>query len=167
MKKVFSILLLTSFVLAACTSGPISADEVAPREGAIAPPFSLQNIDGEVVNLADFAGQTVMLNFWATWCAPCRFEMPDIQDKFETTDLKVLAINFDESEDLIHPFVDELGLTFPILLDPGAEIQKLYQVRGYPTSVFINGDGIVQIMHIGFIDESQLDGYLQELGISN
>lgn len=108
-----------------------------------------------------------MLNFWATWCAPCRFEMPAIQDRFDNTDLQVLAINFDESEDLVQPFVQELELTFPILMDPGAEIQKLYQVRGYPTSVFIDEQGLVQVVHIGILDENQLDGYLQDLGLVN
>ena len=93
--------------------------------------------------------------------------MPAIQARFENTDLAVLAVNFDESPERVQAFVDELGLTFPTLLDPGGDIQLLYQVRGYPTTYLVDEEGTIQIVHIGFMNEDQLDGYLTELGLLN
>ncbi len=131
-----------------------------------APDFKLESLSGEDVQLADFRGQIVLLNFWATWCGPCRLEMPAFQERFEQYggDLQIVAVNFDEPRGKVGVFADELGLTFEILLDPGGEIQKLYQVRGYPTSYFVDADGVVRVMHIGLMTESQLDGYLAEMG---
>ena len=92
--------------------------------------------------------------------------MPAFQDRFKEYggDLQIVAVNFDEAQHEVQNFVDELGLTFEVLLDPGAEIQRLYQVRGYPTSYFVDAEGVVRVIHIGIMTESQLDGYLVELG---
>lgn len=130
--------------------------------------FELISLSGDRVQLDDYRGQVVLLNFWATWCGPCRLEMPAFQERSETfaDDLKVLAVNFDEPEADVQAFVDELGLTFEVLLDPRAEIQRLYQVRGYPTSYFIDAEGLVRVLHIGIMTEGQLDNYLADLGIS-
>lgn len=131
-----------------------------------APDFLLTSLTGEQLALEDFRGQVVLLNFWATWCGPCRLEMPAFQDRFKEYggDLQIVAVNFDEAQHVVQNFVDELGLTFEILLDPGGEIQRLYQVRGYPTSYFVDTEGVVRVIHIGIMTESQLDGYLAELG---
>ncbi len=133
---------------------------------ASAPDFELASLSGEQVQLEDFRGQVVLVNFWATWCGPCRLEMPAFQDRFKEHggDLQIVAVNFDEPQHEVQNFVDELGLTFEILLDPGGEIQRLYQVRGYPTSYFVDAEGVVRVIHIGIMTESQLDGYLTELG---
>jgi peroxiredoxin len=135
---------------------------------APAPNFELVSLSGESVQLEDFQGQIVLLNFWATWCGPCRLEMPAFQERSEifADDLKVVAVNFDEPQADVQAFVDELGLTFEILLDPGAEIQRLFQVRGYPTSYFIDAEGVVRVLHIGVMTDGQLDDYLADLGIS-
>jgi peroxiredoxin len=157
--------------------------------GNIAPDFELTSISGEQISLEDLRGHPVIINFWATWCGPCRLEMPAFQAQFEQYEgnLKILAVNFDESLDDVQPFVDEFGLTFDILLDeslddvqpfvdefgltfdilldPGAEIQQLYQVRGYPKSYFLDTEGVIQIQHIGLIVESQLDEYLASVGL--
>ena len=93
--------------------------------------------------------------------------MPAIQARFESTDLAVLAVNFDESPEQVQAFVDDLGLTFTTLLDPGGEIQLLYRVRGYPTTYFVDEEGTIKILHIGFMIEEQLDGYLLEMGLVN
>ncbi len=143
------------------TSQTLSVDASAPN-------FELVSLSGDKVQLEDFQGQVVLLNFWATWCGPCRLEMPAFQERTETfaDDLKVVAVNFDEPTDDVQAFVDELGLTFKVLLDPGAEIQRLYQVRGYPTSYFIDAEGVVRVLHIGVMTDSQLDDYLADLGIN-
>ncbi len=164
MKK--STLVLFGIILLAAACAP-NAEEFAPVEGAKAPHFELTSLEGKTVSLEDYRGRVVLINFWAIWCAPCRFEMPAIQDRFENTELEVLAINFDESEALVRPYVEELGLTFTILMDPGGSTQQLYQVRGYPSTYLVDEDGVIQIVHIGFMDEAQLDGYLEEMGIAN
>lgn len=147
---------------------PASGPAAAPVEGAPAPDFELQSLSGESVRLSDLHGRPVLVNFWATWCAPCRIEMPAIQDRFEALqpELEVLAINFDESAEQAQGFVDELGLTFPILLDPGGDVNRnTYRVRGYPSSFFVNADGVIEVVHIGIMTEEQLDGYLSEVGL--
>jgi len=152
--------------------GQISAGsglEEAPLRGSLAPNFSLKNLQGEDVELAEYRGRVVLINFWATWCAPCRLEMPAIQARYErySPDLAVLAVDFDEPEQLVRDFVTEFGMTFEVLLDPGAVVQDQYQIRGYPSSYFVDEDGIIQFVHIGIMTDSQLDGYLGEMGVSN
>jgi cytochrome c-type biogenesis protein len=131
-----------------------------------APEFELLSLSGENVQLSDYQGQVVLLNFWATWCAPCRFEMPAIQDRFErySPDLVVLAVNNNETEQEVSVFIQELGLTFETLMDQGAEVQDLYQIIGYPSTFFIDHQGMIQEIHIGFMTEGQLDGYLTNMG---
>lgn len=135
--------------------------------GAPAPDFELDSLSGERIRLRDLRGEPVLLNFWATWCGPCRQEMPEIQarsEKFEGQ-FHVVAVNFDEPRDQVQSFVDELGLTFTVVLDPGAKIQKLYRIRGYPTSYFVDAEGILQIQHIGIMTGGQLDDYLVQFGL--
>jgi peroxiredoxin len=133
----------------------------------LAPDFTLQSVSGETVSLSDHRGKVVLINFWATWCPPCRQEMPDIQDRYArySPDLVVLAVNNNETADLVAAFVDEFGLTFDPLLDPGAVVQTLYQLNGYPTSIFVDRDGVIQVIKVGFMTAGQMDGYLGSLGI--
>ena len=144
-----------------------SAPQPVPSLDAPAPGFALISLNGDSIQLEDYRGKPVLLNFWATWCAPCRLEMPAFQSHFEKYDgeFAIVAVNNAEAPEDVQAFVAELGLTFDILLDPEAEVQHLYLVRGYPTSVLIDADGIVRAQHIGLMTEDQLDEYLQELGI--
>lgn len=139
----------------------------APELGAPAPEFELQTLSGERLSLEDFRGKTVLLNFWATWCGPCRVEMPAIQSRFEqhNPELEVLAINFDEPADRVQAYVQELGLTFTVMLDPGGEVQRLYRIRGYPSTYVVDEDGIIRVQHIGLMTEAQLDGFLSQVGV--
>jgi peroxiredoxin len=142
--------------------------EIAPRAGALAPDFELENSNGELIRLSEVKGRPILINFWATWCAPCRLEMPAMQDRFESyriEGLEVLAVNFDETSEEVREFADELGLTFNLLLDPGGRIQRAYQIRGYPTSYFVDSSGIIRVLHIGVMTEGQLDDYLAEIGL--
>ena len=150
-------------------SQPISSNlETAPEKGALAPDFALKNLDGEVVRLSDLRGQPVLVNLWATWCGPCRLEMPAFEERFqlhEEDGFVVLAVDFDESAEDVAAFRDEFGLTFELLLDPGAEVQQLYRNRTYPSSFFVDREGVIQVQHIGVMTEGQLDGYLEQLGL--
>lgn len=135
--------------------------------GSPAPEFISKTYLGDEVELSDFKGAPVLINFWATWCQPCRLEMPNLQARFEQNhpDINVLAVNFDEPAELVQSFAEDLDLTFPILIDPGGHIQSLYQIRGYPTTFLIDSDGIIRVIHIGFMTENQLDNYLKQVGV--
>ncbi|HLE13306.1 MAG TPA: redoxin domain-containing protein [Anaerolineales bacterium] len=146
---------------------PGKALTTSPAVGALAPDFELVDLSGETVRLSDLRGKPVLLNFWATWCAPCKLEMPAIQERFEQHQAKfsVLAIDFDEPEQDVRQFAKQLELTFNILLDPGAKVQDLYRVRGYPTTFLVDAEGVIRVHHVGLITEAQLDRYLQQVGI--
>lgn len=142
---------------------------IAPEIGAQAPDFALRDLEGNEVRLSDYRGRTVLLTFWATWCGPCRLEMPTFEGRYQ--ELKdegftVLGLNYDEPVEDVSAFRDELGLSFPLLLDPGGSVQRLYRIRGYPSSIFIDPQGEVRRVHIGLITEGQLRDYLVELGYS-
>ena len=139
---------------------------VSPSVGSAAPAFTLQNLEAETFNLDQMRGKIVVLNFWATWCEPCKFEMPFFEQLYTSglPDLEIWGINFDEPPLQVENFVKELELSFPILLDPGGITQKLYRVRGYPTTYIIDGEGVIRFHHIGLITEQQLASYLEQLG---
>jgi peroxiredoxin len=141
----------------------------APVVGAPAPEFTLKTVDGQSVSLSDYRGKVVLLNFWATWCEPCKLEMPafdQAQQSVGPQGFQVLAVNFDEAQSDVQAFQEELELTFPLLLDPGAVVQRVYRVLGYPTSYWIDAQGMVAAVHVGVMTERQLDNYLEELGLT-
>jgi peroxiredoxin len=148
-------------------SQPAEETAVSPQRDSQAPNFMLSDLSGQEISLSDLRGRVVLINFWATWCGPCQLEMPALQSRYEMYegDLTVLAVDFDEPADLVQDFVDEYGLTFDVLLDPGASVQQLYRVLGYPTSVFVDEQGVIRIIHVGIMAESQLDSYLGEMGL--
>lgn len=117
--------------------------------GQRAPDFTLPTLDGQRVSLSDFRGQAVLVNFWATWCGPCRDEMPDFETVYETyrdEGFAVLAVNNAEPREKVAPFVADLGVTFTIALDEAGEVNdRLYgrAIPGYPTSFLVNGDGVI------------------------
>lgn len=138
------------------------------RKGMSAPDFELLSLVGDGVRLSDYKGSVVLVNFWATWCAPCRLEMPDFQKVYEKShpDMKILAVNVGETPEQVQPFIEELGLTFDILLDAESEVSELYNVLGYPTSLVIGRDGNIVAYHVGYLNSTQLTQYLEEAGIS-
>ncbi len=140
-----------------------------PVVGAIAPDFKLATLNGEEIRLVDLRGKPVIINFWATWCAPCVIEMPILQEYSEIYDLdiEVLAINADEPSAKVQEFIDEIGVTFTILMDPGAILQELYRIRGYPTTFFLDAKGIIRAQHIGLLNEEQIGNYLLEVGVGD
>lgn len=147
----------------------LSGDQpiAVPEVNSPAPDFQLQSLNGEALRLSDFRGRPVMINFWATWCGPCQLEMPLIQKYYEmhSPDLVVLAVNNDEPRASVQEFVDKMKLTFPILLDPGARVEDQYRVRAFPTSLFINREGLIRYQHIGILNEQQLVQYLKQIGV--
>lgn len=136
--------------------------------GMKAPDIELASLKGDTVRLSDLSGGPVLVNFWATWCAPCIAEMPTIQKYYEESGkaFKVLAVNADEPQSEVQRFVEELGLTFDVLLDPGGETQELYQLRGYPSTFILDDQGIIRALHVGILSEGQLQEYLLQVGVN-
>lgn len=162
---------LALFVAPAPSGGlgrtPVSV--AAAAVGSPAPDFELATPEGETVRLSRLRGRVVILNFWATWCGPCRLEMPDLEARAiaHADRLTVLGINFDETPEEVVAFRDELGVTFPLLLDPGAKVQRLYRVLGYPTTYFVDEQGIIREHHIGLMSPEQIDEYLEAIGLTS
>lgn len=138
----------------------------APEVGAMAPDFTLQNLDGEMVTLSELRGEVVLINFWATWCGPCRQEMPAIEARYNRGGFQVLAVDFGETAEQVQGFLDEIGVLLPVLLDSDGAVQELYRVRGYPSTFIIDENGIVRFFHIGQMGEADLQSYLSQLGIN-
>jgi len=126
----------------------------APQESFLAPDFELVTLDGETIALSDMRGKAILLNFWASWCPPCRKEMPAMQkiyDEYGPDDLVILAVNSTNQDRIsdVAAFSMEQGLSFPILLDTHVSVSAQYQVRSLPTSFFIDPDGIIREIVIG------------------
>ncbi|MFC1997020.1 peroxiredoxin family protein [Chloroflexota bacterium] len=126
----------------------------APQEEFLAPDFKLNTLDGDSITLSDLRGKAVLVNFWATWCPPCRSEMPAMQQVFDDygpDELVILAVNssYQDQSDDVDTFVFERGLTFPVLLDTTGEISDQYQVNSLPTTFFIDPEGIIKEIVIG------------------
>ena len=139
---------------------------VSASIGSAAPDFELQNLKDETFSLSEMRGKIVVLNFWATWCEPCKFEMPYFEKlhKAGRSDLEIWGVNFDEPPKQVENFIEEYDLSFTILLDPGGKVQDLFRVRGYPTTYVVDQDGVIRFHHIGLITEEQLDSYISQLG---
>ncbi|HSP21696.1 MAG TPA: redoxin domain-containing protein [Planococcus sp. (in: firmicutes)] len=134
----------------------------APAEGQAAPDFELTSLDGEAVRLSDYRGKKVILNFWATWCPPCKAEMPHMQKFYEANKdkgIEVLAVNLtsiDKGEESVHAFVEEFGLTFPIPMDRDGTLGPQYQAVTIPTTYIIDTEGIIQKKIVGPMDEAMM-----------
>lgn len=134
-------------------------DEVGLERGQLAPDFEITTLDGDVVNLSDFRGERVLLNFWASWCGPCRAEMPDMQKFHEDTDVELLAVNLTETEsnkDNITDFLDEFGITFTVLLDENSKVSTIYNIKPIPTTFLINSDGTIHNKAFGALNYDQM-----------
>ena len=136
--------------------------------GAAAPEFSLKDLSGLQVRLADLRGKTVLLDFWATWCPPCRRALPHIQkvhDDYGPLGLEVLGIN-SEPPDKPRSYLARHGYTFTTLSDPGGRVTGSYGVTGIPTTVIIDESGTVSSYSVGYKTESELRGLLARAGLT-
>lgn len=130
-----------------CTSASAAAGELKAWAGGRTPPITLRDLDGKSHDLATYRGQVVLVNFWATWCEPCREEMPSIQrlkKKLDGKPFVVLAVNLDEPESRIRNFLSKMPLDFPILIDQETKTTKRWKVRALPASFIIGRDGRIR-----------------------
>jgi len=146
-----------------------SATRSSPLIGKQAPDFTLPTLDGKEVSLSQFRGQPVLINFWATWCIPCRDEMPELVRAYEahkSEGFVVLGLNLTYSDSVpgVQALASEFNVTFPILLEEdGAVVERLYRVPGLPTSVFIKRDGTIERFQVGVMTSRQIDEYIAEI----
>ena len=155
--------------VAANTGG---APPPSPREGFSAPDFTLDLLDGGQVTLSDLRGKAVLINFWATWCPPCRAEMPAIEAVYRShkeLGLEVLAVNTTNQDDqaAAAAFVEELELTFPVPLDRTGAVSASYNLRGLPSTYFIDRQGVIRSVVVGgpmsgALIQSRVEELLQE-----
>lgn len=158
---------LMSVALVVFTCGLVGAfvvlnQEVVPAAdiGSPAPHFELAQLGGDYLSLADLQGKVVLINFWATWCTPCRAEMPEMQrvyDRYKDEGFEVVAINLQESEVTVKGFVNQLGLTYPIVYDITGEVFDNYLVRPLPTSYFLDREGIIRFKFVGAMSEEDIE----------
>jgi peroxiredoxin len=174
--SVFAVLFV--LVLAGCippTTESVTNSEPSPAAppvgldiGNRAPDLALQDLSGETVRLSDYAGQPVMINFWAVWCGFCRVELPEMQSVYESYQdqgFAILAVDVQEEASHVADFAEELGLTFPILLDTQGEGTRSYRIRGLPTSYFVDRNGVIIGKQVGPVDEAWMKRYLAQTGV--
>nr|WP_263326689.1 redoxin domain-containing protein [Neobacillus sp. Marseille-Q6967] len=174
-KKIITAVVLIAFLTVAVVQAmdkkaePENASQEAAnmeglKVGAKAPDFELKTLAGDTVKLSDLKGKKVMLNFWATWCPPCKAEMPAMEQLHKELgdEVVILAVNIDPHLD-VKAFVDENGITFPIPLDEKDEVNELYQILSIPTTYFIDSNGNIGNKYIGAMNLEAMKQYTSDL----
>ena len=133
----------------------ISATSLASSglTGQAAPDFALKSSSGENLRLSEYRGDVVMVNFWATWCGPCRQEMPlldELYSRYQRVGFSLLGVNIDDNSSKAMDMVAELGVSFPVLFDARKEVSELYKVEAMPVTVLIDREGTVRFVHHGY-----------------
>ncbi len=158
MMKLKSILMGFALSVVAATSLASSG-----LEGQQAPDFALKSSTGENLRLSEYRGDVVMINFWATWCGPCRQEMPlldELYTRYQRVGFNLLGVNIDDDSSRAMQMVNELGVSFPVLFDARKEVSKLYEVNAMPVTVLVDREGNVRHVHHGYkpgYEEKYLD----------
>lgn len=142
--------------------------EIQIRPGSMAPDFTLEDIDGNQVSLSDFAGKPVLINFWASWCPPCRVEMPELQRVYKAqqdSGFAILAVNllYQDNLDDVYDFFRQTKISFPTLLDEHGTVAATYRVGSLPTSVFVDTGGRIHLIQVGPMTQTFVESVLQEI----
>jgi len=147
-RRIWLAVFLLSFVLAGNVNH--AAGESPPRPAA---DFTVKSLSGKNIKLSELRGQVVLVNFWATWCTPCKKELPyfnRLYAKYKSVGLEVLAVNIDKVRSKAVRMSSDLGLSFPVLLDPAGRVSGLYSIRSMPTTYVVARDGTIRHIHWGF-----------------
>ena len=156
--------------LALCAAACLCASTVAPAiaPATAAPDFTLRTMDGPNLRLQEQRGRVVMINFWATWCGPCRQEMPHLTrlyEKYRASGFVLLGVNVDDDTRNAATVAAKLGVRFPVLLDTDKKVSKMYDLSTMPSTVLIDRDGKVRYIHRGYLTgyEETYDRQIREL----
>lgn len=159
--KVFKCI---AVVAAACLLA-VSLPAAASLKGKPAPDFALKSTTGENLRLSEFRGDVVMVNFWATWCGPCRQEMPildELYDRYQKVGFRLIGVNIDDDPRRAIEMLESLGVSFPVVFDDRKEVSEQYQVQAMPVTLLIDRNGIVRYTHFGYKPGYE-DYYLDEV----
>jgi thiol-disulfide isomerase/thioredoxin len=150
----------------AWTSRSLAGGRGSVATGEVAPDFEYTTADGATAKLSDLRGRAVIINFWATWCGPCRQEMPDLQAAADSSggSVVVLGVNKLETVEMIAPFSREIGVRFLLVANPEGDISERYGVRNLPTSYFVRPDGTIGDWRLGAMDAAMIQESIQRLG---
>lgn len=137
----------------------------APAVGYLAPDFTLTTLNGQTFTLSEQRGRPVVVNFWATWCPPCRAEIPHFQDASVKYNGQVAIIGVDDGETIakVAPFANEMGITYPLPVDENSIVSSRYHVNSLPSTFFIDSEGVIQKIHIGLINQAVLEDQIEQL----
>jgi peroxiredoxin len=166
MGRKIPVMLLCCLVIAAAF---LAANCSSAKPGVAAQDFELENLDGGTVSLSDYWGNPVLLNFWASWCVPCRSEMPYLQEVFEDLEwkaagLEILAVNLGEAPPVAGGFMEGNGFTFPVLLDMTGRVAEMYNIRSIPSTFFVDEHGIIKYSAVGaFRSKADIEQRLRDL----
>ncbi|MFC5591662.1 thiol-disulfide oxidoreductase ResA [Sporosarcina soli] len=134
--------------------------------GDYAPDFALVDLNGEKHQLSEYKGQGVFLNFWGTWCAPCKKEMPAMGRQYEVykdQGVQILAVNIAEPDLKVRTFAEQYGMTFPTLIDTTKSVMQAYNVKPLPTTLLINPEGKIVKIITGEMSENDIKGYMEQI----
>jgi thiol-disulfide isomerase/thioredoxin len=148
------------------SSNKSASSNLASSTKVKATDFKLKDLNGKEVSLSDFKGKKVFLNFWATWCPPCKAEMPDIEKFYQETkdsNLVILAVNLGEDKQTVKSFIDKNKYNFNILLDSNQDVAVKYNIVSIPTSFFIDKDGNIVSKKIGAMSIEEMKSYVNSL----
>jgi peroxiredoxin len=157
MRKIFTMIAALLLGVTAHAQGVAGDNTTLVKVGEQVPSFEVEMIDGSRIKTDDLKGKVVLINFWATWCGPCRNEMKylpkDIIEKFAGKDFVFMAISRDEARDVVEKFRKTTGYTFPMGLDPGRKIYSLFATQSIPRNFLVGKDGKIILAEIGFSEE--------------
>ena len=141
---------LAGLVISALAASGLASSGLA---GQPAPDFALKSSSGQNLRLSEYRGDVVMINFWATWCGPCRQEMPlldELYSRYQRVGFNLLGVNIDDDSSRAMDMIDELGVSFPVLFDSSKEVSRLYRVDAMPVTIIVDREGNVRHVHQGY-----------------
>jgi peroxiredoxin len=141
---------------------------IGPKVGLRAPDFALQAMDGKTYRLSELAGRPVLINYWTTWCIPCKAELPILEklhQEYQQKGMAIISVNAidQDSTDKVQGIIDQFSMTFPVLLDQGGQFAGLYQAIFFPTTVMVDANGVIREINLGDSTEEELRASLEKL----